>query len=601
MKTKIRVADSPTGSARTGQSISVRSIANGITLASIRTEDDGFATLQQDGHLEPYYLLISGISGGVRMWRSDDMATVGPSSPQDWPAALRALGDGVVVPRGGPAGLETNFAGGNVTVTPGVAVIQGHPAVWRSDTAMPYVRPSAGTNTYRVVLRLHTETHPDTPGLLEMDLLLDSGLPSLTQSSTVWEMSIASLVVPPAGAMTLTDERQLIHSERHAPVFSDETTYTGDVAATVPGVDLFTDLFSVTLDLPDEIIYDIDATISTIQGPVAGSTSWVEQPGLGSSFGGTSLSLPNQVAVDASGEIYVADSGNNRLLKIDTDGTILFSQTMSSVQGVCTDPTGNIYVTLYSGSPGIYVIRSYTSALVLRWTKTLGDQPTHITTDGTHIYAVIPTLGTITKRLCADGSLVATYGGIGTGNGQFDTPTGITLLGGQLYIVDSENDRVQVMTSAGSYLRQWATNSGCLGIDNDSSAMWVTDFNSNLIRKYTITGTAGTILSLGQPAGIGINSISDIIYAMSFLDGAIHVFDEETIGAGYGEIAVRIDGVMGTYLGPGNRDGSIVNVGHGTKQGGLGVTATVHGSFKSTSGTAYFTAPKLRAMARPRR
>jgi DNA-binding beta-propeller fold protein YncE len=54
------------------------------------------------------------------------------------------------------------------------------------------------------------------------------------------------------------------------------------------------------------------------------------------------------------------------------------------------------------------------------------------------------------------GKLLASWGGPGTGPGQFNLPHGIAVApGGRVYVADRENSRIQVFTAAGKFLTEW--------------------------------------------------------------------------------------------------------------------------------------------------
>jgi len=107
-----------------------------------------------------------------------------------------------------------------------------------------------------------------------------------------------------------------------------------------------------------------DGTISTIAGNGAHGFAGDGGPALNAM-----LNAPTGLAMDASGNLYVADTGNNRIRKIGSDGTIVtvagcadlfhFSSddglpataaVLSGPQGVAVDRAGNLYIAETQGN-----------------------------------------------------------------------------------------------------------------------------------------------------------------------------------------------------------------------------------------------------------
>jgi len=98
-----------------------------------------------------------------------------------------------------------------------------------------------------------------------------------------------------------------------------------------------------------------------------------------------------------------------------------------------------------------------------------------------------------------DGAFVSTWGDSGVGNGQFNSPRDVAVdANGQVYVTDFFNDRVQVFSSTGTYLRQWGTTGTGIGqfksprgiVVDDSFHVFVSEdgFPNKRVQKFTSTG-----------------------------------------------------------------------------------------------------------------
>jgi len=74
----------------------------------------------------------------------------------------------------------------------------------------------------------------------------------------------------------------------------------------------------------------------------------------------TQFAGPTYVAVDSNGNVYVADTGNNRISKFDAAGgsAVIFVAGLSGPTGIAVDSSDNVYV----ADTGTNTIKKYSSA-----------------------------------------------------------------------------------------------------------------------------------------------------------------------------------------------------------------------------------------------
>lgn len=224
--------------------------------------------------------------------------------------------------------------------------------------------------------------------------------------------------------------------------------------------------------------------------------------------GDANFNTPGQVAVDSSGNIYVADAANNRVKKHDPSGAYIASFTATAATGVAVDSSGNIYVAHNLGTPSGYLSKLNSSFVVqANAGAALGN---HVYTDGTYVFSTRAATNQIVRFSTSMGSGI-TFGTAGSGDGQFNSPLGIAGDGSHIYVADQGNNRIQKFTTSGVFVAKWGTTgggpgqlNGPRGVAVDASGdIWVADAGNQRLQKFSSTGTwLQTIGLTDTPEGI---------------------------------------------------------------------------------------------------
>lgn len=103
------------------------------------------------------------------------------------------------------------------------------------------------------------------------------------------------------------------------------------------------------------------------------------------------------------------------------------------------------------------------------------------------------------------------WGSLGSGNGQFTTPTEIGIADdGSVFVVESGNNRVQKFDADGNFIRKWNSASGAishLGVD-PTGYVYVMG-SSNLVQKFNFDGGLSGLFNAGGGSGYGRSIAAD--------------------------------------------------------------------------------------------
>jgi len=162
---------------------------------------------------------------------------------------------------------------------------------------------------------------------------------------------------------------------------------------------------------------------------------------------------PRGLDTDSKGILYVADTGNNRILRFRANGTfdgVLTSGGMKEPVGVTVGPNGQIYVC----DVGMRRVIAFTPQgklskqwPILGWSASSDDMiiwiEPYVAVDKKGFVYITDSTSNTVHRLDPTGQSVVRGGGKGRRPGNLSGPKGITIDSqGNLYIADSHNHRV---------------------------------------------------------------------------------------------------------------------------------------------------------------
>jgi sugar lactone lactonase YvrE len=201
--------------------------------------------------------------------------------------------------------------------------------------------------------------------------------------------------------------------------------------------------------------------------------------------GNGEFKAPKGIGVDTSGNIWVVDSGNNRVQEFDPEGKYLLQfGKEGAAEGQFKSPSG---IVLSGSGPNIFVADTGNNRVQKfspsgKWLATIGKggsgdgelkSPTGVAIEATALWVADTGNNRVQKFNLVSFNFSRKFGEKGSGKGQFESPTGITTdLQGRLWVVDSGNGRVEKFNLEGEYQDQiGASGSGAGQFSNPMSAL----------------------------------------------------------------------------------------------------------------------------------
>ena len=273
------------------------------------------------------------------------------------------------------------------------------------------------------------------------------------------------------------------------------------------GVSSILDTGSTALNHPKGVVVDNAGNIfiaDTAHNQIVKVTPAGDASGLTITGLSTGLSVPERMALDGSGNLYIADTGNNRVVLVNPAGAAsvvdLGGVTLNSPQGVAVDASGNLYIA--------------------------------------------DTVNNRIVKLPAGGSAAAlSITGLGTA---LSGPAGLGVdTAGNLYIADSANNRIVKVTTGGAGSALSVSGLGTAlsaptGVAVDSFAnVLIADAGNNRVVKVTSSGSGSVpstgSVTLSSPAAVGVD-VSGLIYVADTANSRIAVVMSSAVG--FGELEV---------------------------------------------------------------
>ena len=221
---------------------------------------------------------------------------------------------------------------------------------------------------------------------------------------------------------------------------------------------------------------------------------YVTNVGFAADFGGRGFQLPSSMAIRADGVIFVVSRGKSS------------TKNSNGIQMVTKDHDFLGQIGTYGAGLG-----------GMMW-------PTSVVLDGDeNLYLADEYFNKVTKY-DREGNPITEWGTKGSGDGQFNQPSGLLIQDQLIYLVDSRNNRIQMYSLDGEFQGQWGSGGDGegefnlpWGISDDSEGnIYIADWRNDRIQKFDSNGNyisaigGGKTSVLDRPSDVAVDPDGNI-------------------------------------------------------------------------------------------
>ena len=254
---------------------------------------------------------------------------------------------------------------------------------------------------------------------------------------------------------------------------------------------------------------------------------------------------PSGIAVDANGNILVADTNNGRIEKFSPTGEFLSSMGIKGIgygqlgapNSIVIDRVGNIYVA--DASKHVVEKLAADGSVIAEWKGPAPGfyGPRRIAIGPDDSVYVVDQGRTRIVKFSSDGQVLTTWGSKGNRDGQFDDPTSVAVdTTNKVYVADPINRRIQVFDSDGRFLTkwsipQWGRTHGFedLAIDSKRNRLYASSANMDTVLMFDLNGnrlgslTAKSGEQLDGPSALAVANRK--LYVLNMIGNRVTAID----------------------------------------------------------------------------